>query len=157
LAGEDARKAYQAIWRLVAAPAQAVALLQERLAARAAADPKRVARLIADLDSETSAMRQKATAELEQMGAAAEPALRKAQKAKTSLEVRQRLNGLLAKLDGPSGEWPRVQRAVEVLEHLGTAEARQALKTLARTASEGRVKEESQAALQRLVRQPVRP
>src|SRR5262249_48083991 len=53
LADADARKAYRAVWTLVATPEQAVSFLRERLrpAAAVAADP-RIPRLIADLDDD---------------------------------------------------------------------------------------------------------
>jgi hypothetical protein len=49
-----------------------------------------------------------------------------------------------------SPEQLRVLRAVEVLEHAGTAEARQALESLARGASDAWVGGEAKAALDRL-------
>jgi hypothetical protein len=61
---------------LVAAPGQAVPLPQEQLRPARAPDAQRLARLIADLDSEEFSVREKAARELEQLEALAGLALR---------------------------------------------------------------------------------
>ena len=86
LLDEDATAAYRAIRALAAQPASA-ALMRERLKEIAAKDtfdddPKRVAKLIADLDSEEFAVREQANKALRSLGRAALPALRKAPAAK---------------------------------------------------------------------------
>jgi hypothetical protein len=48
-------------------------------------------------------------------------------------------------------------RAIEVLEHIGTPEARQVLDTLARGAAVARVTQEAKASLKRLAQQTGRP
>ena len=55
--------------------------------------------LIADLDSETFAVRDSAMKELTKLGDAAAPALRDALDKAPSAEARRRIEGLLAKLD----------------------------------------------------------
>jgi WD40 repeat protein len=70
LAAADASQAYRALWALVAAPRQAILLFRNQLRPVVAADPKRVARLMADLDSDAFTVRQKATKELQEMGRA---------------------------------------------------------------------------------------
>src|SRR5437588_473831 len=59
LAGEDAAKAYRAIGRFAEAPAQAVPFLSRRLAPARAADDRRMRGLLADLDSDRFAERQR--------------------------------------------------------------------------------------------------
>jgi WD40 repeat protein len=81
----DARKAFTARWTLAAAPDQAVFLLREHLKPALAADPQRLRRLLADLDSEQFAVREKARRELAALGELAEPALRQALADKPSL------------------------------------------------------------------------
>ncbi|HJT78769.1 MAG TPA: WD40 repeat domain-containing protein, partial [Gemmataceae bacterium] len=88
LAGADAPRAYRAVWSLAAAPEQIVPLLEERLAPAAPADPRRLGRLVADLDSDEFAVREKAGDELERLGGLAGPALRQALHGQPSLEVR---------------------------------------------------------------------
>jgi hypothetical protein len=63
-----------------------------------AAQQKQVDRLLADLDSDRFAVRQQAEAELEKMGWMVEPALCKALESKPSLEMRRRIETVLAKL-----------------------------------------------------------
>src|SRR5262249_50102554 len=64
LAGEDGGRAYRAIWKLAASPAQTISLLHERIRPVPHGDSARIARLLADLDSDTFEVREKATKEL---------------------------------------------------------------------------------------------
>jgi WD40 repeat protein len=159
LADADAIKAYQALWNLTAAPGQAVPWLKDRLKPVATADPHHVARLIADLDSERFLVRDKAMGELEKLGESAHGLLQKAVEGRPSLETRQRLAKLLDKLDGlvTAAEDRRALRAVEVLEHIGTAEARQVLEAVSRGVPEARLTREAKAALERLAAGPSTP
>src|SRR5262249_46404862 len=77
-AGVDAAEAYRAIGKLSASPEQSVPFLAARLKAQPTPDPRRIARLIADLDSDQFKVRQQATEELERLGPRAASALRKA-------------------------------------------------------------------------------
>jgi hypothetical protein len=146
LAG-DAGKADRALWTLARAPQQAVPYLKEALRPAPPADAQQVARLVGELDDKNFAVRDQAVRALEELGAAAEAALRKALEGKVTLEVRQRLEQILAKRDK---EAVRQLRAVEVLEVIGTAEARQALEAVAKSALIPRVAEGAGAALRRL-------
>jgi hypothetical protein len=76
--------------------------------------------------------------------------------AKPPLEVRRRIEKVLAKLDGPVADPWRLRelRAVEVLEHVGTPDARHVLKTLAAGVPEARMTQEASASLERLARRP---
>src|SRR5262249_19136552 len=65
LASDDASKAYQAMATLSAVPKQTATWLQQHLPASTAAAPPQMARLIADLDAERFAVREKAEQELE--------------------------------------------------------------------------------------------
>jgi RNA polymerase sigma factor (sigma-70 family) len=151
LAGDDAGKAFAASWALVAAPRQSVPFLARQLRPVGEADPKRLARLIADLDSKRFAERGKAVRELEQLADLAEPALRRALAGQPPLEVRRRLERLLAKLDwGGSPARLRTFRALAVLEHLGTPAARQLLQTLAGGEAHARITREARVILRRL-------
>jgi RNA polymerase sigma factor (sigma-70 family) len=78
LAGHDAAQAFDAVVALAAAPRQAVPFLGERLKPAAPAEARRVEGLIADLDSDEFAVRQKAADELKKLGRLAVPALKKA-------------------------------------------------------------------------------
>jgi hypothetical protein len=150
LAGEDAGKAWGAVRRLAAAPAQGVPFLRAQLA-KQDAEAGKLRRLITDLDSESFEARERASRELAALGKAAGPALRRAQEG-GSAEVRRRAKALLDRLDvgGRSGEELRGLRAVEVLEYVGTADARQGLAGLAAGPAEARLTREAKAALRRL-------
>ena len=116
--------------------------------------------LIADLDSAQFAVREEASRELEKLGEPVEPALRQALRSRPTLETRRRLERLLEKLDAPVPpvETLRALRAVEVLEHIGTAEARRVVQDLARGAAGAGLTEEAAAAVQRMARsQGIRP
>jgi uncharacterized membrane protein YphA (DoxX/SURF4 family) len=151
LEAQDASRADEAIRALAASPRQAVALLRREVRPATPADPRRVARLIAGLDSEEFTSRESAARELEGLGELAEPALRKALAGRPTLEVRRRVERLLDRLVvPPSGDALRALRAVEVLEMVGTEEARRVLREAARGAPEARLTREAKASLGRL-------
>jgi len=153
LRDEDAVKAFAALWKLVAVPQQIVPLLREKLPL--GLGDHEIPRLIADLDSEQFDVREKASAELERLGKAAEGPLREALARQSSAEVRDRVGRLLQKVASredsqSSGEQLREIRGVQVLELIATAEARAVLQTLADKGPKGRLRDEAMAALARL-------
>jgi WD40 repeat protein len=152
LAG-DAAAALQARWTLAAAT-EVVPFLAARLQPTKPADPKRVARLLQDLDDAAYKVRDRATRDLEQLGETVEGPLLKILSGKPTLEVRQRVEKLLAKLDGRpiSRDVLRALRAVAVLERVGTPAARAVLQTVAEGAEGNRLTVATQAALRRLNR-----
>ncbi len=154
LASEHAIEADVWSWRFAAAAEQALPFLRKRLRSPAPLKEEPIARLVADLDSPQLRVRQKAGDALEKLGEAAEPALRKALAGKPSLEVRRRVERLLKLLEGPvpSGARLRRLRAVEVLERIGTPEAREVLQMLAKGAPEARLTQEAKASLERLAK-----
>ncbi|MGH7170785.1 MAG: WD40 repeat domain-containing protein, partial [Gemmataceae bacterium] len=149
LAGEDAAKAFRAVWALVAAPRQSVALLRERLRP---ADDRQIARWIAELDSDEFKVREQAHKSLEKQGETAEFALREALRETSSVEVRRRIHELLEKRQHASLAPKNLQElwAVEVLEHIGTPDARRLLAALAKGAPRARLTREAKTALKRL-------
>jgi RNA polymerase sigma factor (sigma-70 family) len=155
LAGDDARKAHTAIWGLIAVPQLAVPLLRDRLQPAAGVPADQLQRLIADLDSSQFQRRESASKKLTEFEERAEPALLAALQANPSLELRRRIEALLA---APrivrSPEALRHLRAVQVLEQIGTGEARTVLTNLSNGAPEARITQEAKAALERLARRP---
>lgn len=115
---------------------------------------KRLRQLLTDLDHETFIVREKATQELEALGHTAEAALRQALKEHPALEMRRRTERLLEKLarQPPSSETLRCLRALEILELIGTLEARQVFRSLAEGVPEDWLTVEAKAALERLVK-----
>jgi dipeptidyl aminopeptidase/acylaminoacyl peptidase len=149
LADLDAAKAYQAILTLRRAPRSALALLKERLRPAAAPDPKRLARLISDLDNDSFQVRQRATKELAKIGDLARPALQKVVAEPPSAEAQSRARDVLKQVEIPISSPSLLQglRAVEVLEHLGTRQARELLQELAKGAAEAQLTQAARAAL----------
>jgi hypothetical protein len=161
----DPAQAHAAMQTLQAAPQLAIPLLQARVRPVAPlAHPQKLQRWISDLDSNSFAERETAQREIEDIGEPAIPALRKALKGQPSVETRRRLEDLLARLEpqlqlfGGSPRRLRELRAVQVLEFIGTAEARGVLHGLAEGVSEASLTRHAQAALGRLgKRSPTRP
>jgi RNA polymerase sigma factor (sigma-70 family) len=161
LGGADPVKAHRAVWALAGAPDQSVPLLRRHIAPAAAppADTRqKVARLLPDLDRDDFAVRQKAAAELEKLGPPAEPLLRQALQGDLSPEARRRLERLLDSVEGAcEGEWLRDVRALEVLEHIGTPEARRLVEAWAGGEPGARRTREAKATLESLNRRAGSP
>jgi hypothetical protein len=150
LADADATVAHAALWKLAAAP-ETVAFLDKRLRPAEALDVKKVPALIAELGSGQPAVRKEASRELLTFGAKARPALFAALRGKLSLETRKQIESLLEAIDQPR---PSVaaqgQRAVQVLERIGTPAAEKLLRSLALGAPERGQTTDAVAAVQRL-------
>jgi dipeptidyl aminopeptidase/acylaminoacyl peptidase len=153
LADGDAAVAFRAVWRLADHPEKSLPLLRRHLRPAAPVPAVRIAGWVRDLDAENFQVRERASRELEKAGDLAEAALRKALAESGSQEVRRRAGRLLRVLEAsPSAEMVRLVRAIEVLDHVGSAEARELLETLAQGAPESRLTREARAALAHLDR-----
>jgi dipeptidyl aminopeptidase/acylaminoacyl peptidase len=153
LAEADAFKAHQAVWKLTASPEKTVPFLREHVPPAAEANAEQVRRWIADLDSEQFAVRAAAVKELEKLDDRAAPALREALAGKPSAELRKQVEELLAGLRLVcSPEVLRRLRAVQVLERIGSPEARRLLEALAKGAPAARETRDAQASRDRLAR-----
>jgi WD40 repeat protein len=154
LGRKPGKTAYRAIGTLAAAGDDAVAWLGQRLQPVGERDREAIRRLIAALDDNRFEQRAQAGKELEQLGADAEPILRQALADKPSPEVARRVETLLA---GPnisrfSTQTLQKLRAVQALEQIGTAKARDVLDKLSRGIPEARLTREAQDARERLSR-----
>jgi HEAT repeat protein len=125
--------------------------MKKRLNPAAVADPKRIDELLGQLDDVQYKVRQKAIAELQKLGEQIVPAIDKALASNLPLEPRLRLQELRDRLTGVvlQGERLQVARAVEVLERIGTPEARQVLESLATGAPGALITVQAAAALER--------
>jgi hypothetical protein len=162
LASRDAATAYPALWTLAAAGKQAVPLFREHIRPEAlAAQQRQLAPLLRDLDDNRFAVREAASAKLQEAGTAAAGALRKALEHPASNEVRRRVTVLLERIDRgeavPSAEDLRLLRAVRALELIGTAEASEVLTTLAVGAPDADLAQEARQAVERLRKRPPAP
>jgi hypothetical protein len=153
LAGNDAARAFAAMRKLCASADQTVALIKRRVRPVAAPDPKRLVKLLAELESDQFEPRRQAEAELLELGERAEPALRKALAGDPPLDLRHRLERLLKRSEkGLSAELLRDLRALELLELIGSPEARRVIEGLAGGAPSARLTREASRASKRLAK-----
>ncbi len=153
LGDADAGRADAAIWALVAAPQQALALLKKNVRPTPDAPPDWRA-WVKDLGSAQFTVRDKASRELEALGERAYPVLKQELTGTPTLELRHRIERLLGKLAYPlkSPDTIRELRAVEILEHIGTEQAGRVLRELGKGAPGSRLTEEARASLERLAK-----
>jgi WD40 repeat protein len=155
LAGEDARRAYAAVCGLAARPPQALRLFRDRLRPTTEPPAAKLRPLIAELDSPEFERREAARRQLTAFGEAAVPALRAALRAGPSAQQRRSVEQILGAVRGArSPEALRNLRAVEVLERVGNAEARELLEKLADGVPEARLTREAKVTLERVARRP---
>jgi WD40 repeat protein len=154
LGGEDAARAYRAVWRLVLEAKTAIPFFRRQLQPAPPLDERKLAAWIADFDDERFETRERASAEIARLGKPAEAALRKKLAEKRSPEAHRRINMLLARLANPlavpTPEEIRLLRAVEALEHIGNSDAKAFLAELAAGPPGARLTREATAALARL-------
>ena len=154
LAHEDGMTSFKAIGEMIGLPKETVKFLETKLRPVPALDPGAIQRLVDNLDSKNFNARQKATRELEKLEGQARAAMEKAFAKPPSAEVKERLKKLLDRLEAPlsAPEDLRAVRAIEVLERIGTPEARDLLGRLAKGAAGARQTREAGESLARLNR-----
>jgi hypothetical protein len=155
----DAEKAHRDLCKLAAAPEQAVVFLSKHLQPVPTVSPARLARLLADLDSDEFLVRERATQELRDLAELAENEVRTALEGRPSPEARRRLKAVLGYLESLPSPPQRLQalRAVEVLEQIGTSASRQLLERLSRGAAGAWLTQEAEASRERLQRRTAAP
>src|SRR5262249_39863535 len=155
LAGDDATRAYAAIWALADAPGDAVPFLRNHLRPVTGPSDEQAQALIRKLDAAGFTAREAAEKELRDFGDAAVPALRAALQGKLSGEQKARVDRLLTAATAPvlaAGDRLREHRAIAVLEMAGTEDARKLLKELAGGLADTRLTTEAEEAIGRLSR-----
>jgi RNA polymerase sigma factor (sigma-70 family) len=152
LLDKNAARAFDAMVDLIASPARTSAYLAERLSPAPKIDTHNAEQMIAALGSPTFKVRQDATSELLKGDARFLPLIDKALAAQPPLEVKTRLDEVRNKITSAelTEEHLRLVRAMEVLEWIGSPEARRTLKSLSDGALGAFSTVEAQAALQRL-------
>jgi WD40 repeat protein len=149
-----ASAAYEAMGWLLGDPRHTLPFLHKRLRPVPPVEEKRLQQWIADLDSDSFDKRETASRELGRLGSLAESALRKALAGPTSFEMRRRMKELLRPFESKemqlSPEELAHVRAIQVLERIGTSEARRLLKHLAEGAEGVLRTREAQEALHRM-------
>jgi WD domain, G-beta repeat len=152
LGADVASKGYAGVARLLRSPTEAAALLRQQMRPVPPLQLKEISRWIADLDNKRYAEREQAMARLQGLGDQAMPALDHVLAGKPTLEVRRRVELLLARMENRPlpREWLQAQRGLEILELLGTADAVELLESLSRGAPEGWLTQEAKASLERV-------
>jgi len=152
LASADAKVAYRAIAVMIEASRESPDFLRGRIRPAPASDARLIERLVTDLDSELFEKRERATHELEQFGNAAEKPLRRMLKSPPSPEARRRAEKILNNLRGPISDpnLLRALRTLEVLEFIGSEDAKEVLQIIAKGTPEARLTQEAKASLERL-------
>lgn len=152
---EDAAVAYRAMLELAASPAQSIPFLRGQWDSNAIIDPALTRRRLEHLDSPRYYEREQATTELGKQVDVLEPELRRLLTEHPPPEVERRLIRLLEG-GGRSVLPPKILRwlrAVELLEWIGTSEAKTLLSTLGEGVVETLLAAEARSALKRLHRQ----
>ncbi|MHB1425062.1 MAG: WD40 repeat domain-containing protein [Gemmataceae bacterium] len=156
LADDDAARANRALAGLTDAPAQAIPLIKERFrTVWSKPDAKQIARWIAELDDDAFKVREQAMRELSEAGFDAADALRRALANSPSAEAKRRMEDLLNRLNkGGDPERLRSLRAIEVLERIGTPQAKEVLWGLSRKPLSKELDDEIHASLRRMGERP---
>jgi WD40 repeat protein len=148
LTSANAWAAGEAIRQLSADPDGTVGFLRDQVQA---VDGKKVTALLIDLDDDSYQKREQATRELMRFGTALESVLERELKKKPPLEKYRRIEQVLHRIRrGPTGDALRALRAVEILERIGTREARAVLERLAGGLPDADLTRHAQGSLRRL-------
>src|SRR5262249_18945841 len=152
LAKPDAAEAAKAQGGLLAEPAAAIALFGEKIKPAEAIDAKRLAQVIADLESPQFGTREQAARTLRDLGGRVAPALRTAAQESPVAESRRRAAALLDELKKTpyTAADLRALRAVEVLEWANSTEGRRLVETWSKGAPGARMTDAASEALGRV-------
>jgi WD40 repeat protein len=149
LRSKDADRAYEAIAVFTANSSKGIALLKQKMVLPTMPAAEAVAGQITYLDAADFRKREQATKTLADMGEIVLPRLREAL-SKASPESRERLTNLIAKAEAMTPEKLRAIRACEVLEKIGTVEAKALLAEWAKGPGRAMLAREAAESLERL-------
>ena len=125
---DDIPRAYRAIERLAARPAESMPMLREKLKPRTPIPAERLAKLFAELDADDFGKRERATRDLQALGDVLRNDLVKLRKEAASAEVARRVSGILERF---ADRKPTEGFAVQTLEAIDNADAIRLLGELA--------------------------
>jgi WD40 repeat protein len=156
LRGKNAEEAYRSKWALVGDPTKTVEFLCAQLPSTTPISAEQIKSWISDLDSSQYSVRERAQRELQNQFDQTEESLRKTLAGSVSAEARNRINRIIdvnfAAI--PQPDQLRDMRAIEVLEQIGTPEARDLLRRLAPSAVATRTSRDAAQSLKRLEARP---
>jgi WD40 repeat protein len=143
-------RAYRIAWALMANPERAVEVLKKRLLPDQGASDKEINELIKNLASPKFAQRDPALKRLKEIGTRALPLLEQAHKNSPNLETTRRIEELLRTVETAlTPEALRDLRGLQILEMIGTPEARALLTEITRGDPGAAKTKLAQAALER--------
>jgi len=146
LAGPEATQAYRSLWALLQ-KSDAVALLSEKLVP---AKDEDIRRHLPDLQSDIPEVRERAVAALGRVGSEALPVLQKAAEGAGAIDLRSRIEDIIAGYAGPLVRAPgllRRIRSIQALENLGAGDV---LRRITKDFAGTREAAEAEASLKRL-------
>ena len=146
LASPEAAQAYRSLWGLTQ-KSDAVALLSEKLVPTKEED---IRRHLPDLQSDVPEVRERAVAALGRVGSEALPILQKAAQEAGAIDVRSRLEGIIATYSGPLVRAPGLLRRIRSIQTLETLGALDALRRLKKDFAGTREAAEADLSLKRL-------
>jgi hypothetical protein len=150
LGGANAPKAYSALWRLRASPAESVPFLKMKLAqSDKGPDTTQIKMWIRDLDADRFVIRAEATRKLTEHLDIAASYLEDALRQKPTSEMRERIEKLL-ELHKADARGEMIFKAVRILEYIDKPEARKCLENLSKGPEQARATIAAREALKRL-------
>jgi WD40 repeat protein len=149
--GDTPVRAYRAVRSLAGSPKTAVPFLRKVFSPAGPVDEERISRLIAELGSDEAGKPEKALGELDEIGEAALPQIRKALEGQPAAAAAQHLRQLVAwkyrDFKSPSPARLRELRALEVLQLADTPEAWKVVEEISRGEPTARRTQLAKAAL----------
>jgi hypothetical protein len=154
LASTDAGQAQRGMEFLYRKPGEAIKLCSERISVPAATPVEKIAKLIANLDSEDFPERESAIKDLEAIGGEAIDALRNVAMKSNNPEARKLAGEVIGRYESAAlkADDLRMLRIVELLENIGTPDAKGLLVRWADGPNGHRLTKEAGAALTRMKR-----
>jgi hypothetical protein len=154
LGNHHSAQGYSALESLAVAPSSVLPFLKDRFGPLAAVDATLIGQWVVDLNNNDFKIRDKAMHELRKVGESARPALEKALAKDPPLEMKKRIDQLLDRLE-PGRMDPerlRLLRTIQLLEKIGTAEARELLERFATGNPADPLTQDAVATLERMKR-----
>jgi WD40 repeat protein len=150
LSEKDAEIAYAAMMRMAKAPTETIVFLGQLAPVAAAVDPKLIHGLVQQLSSARFIERDKAAAELIRLREQSLDGLTKAAEAATDLDTKRQMRAALKSVrEAMAADFRLWSRALEVLEWIGTPDAKSLVETWSRGAKWARRTEMAHDSLNR--------
>jgi WD40 repeat protein len=146
----DGKKAHTAIWSLIDSPYKAIPFLNNHLHPASEKDIQTIERSFADLNNASFEVREKARNELIRLYVDAKPFLENTLEKNPSQVTRHRIESILSSSAKMPSESLAQLRAIEILEYVGSKEARRGLEIIAKGAPRSRLTQEAKESLERL-------